>query len=206
MTVTVSFGSGSSPLTRGKRLPDDAGDPWIRLIPAHAGKTTSWTAQRRQRRAHPRSRGENDWLRVWFAGTPGSSPLTRGKRFRGGRRKGVHRLIPAHAGKTRPWRRNRPCAPAHPRSRGENNSFDSFADSSAGSSPLTRGKPVKYADLIGMLRLIPAHAGKTRWPGPGSCRCPAHPRSRGENYTLMSRVSVRTGSSPLTRGKPLGWG
>ena len=31
--------SGSSPLTRGKRLPDDSWDPRIRLIPAHAGKT-----------------------------------------------------------------------------------------------------------------------------------------------------------------------
>ena len=50
----------------------------------------------------------------------GSSPLTRGKRLFevGG---GAHgRLIPAHAGKTRDVSTSTTCAPAHPRSRGEN--------------------------------------------------------------------------------------
>ena len=49
--------------------------------------------------------------------------------------------------------------------------------------------------------LIPAHAGKTvterlrQWPGG------AHPRSRGENHGVESRVVNQTGSSPLTQGK-----
>ena len=51
---------GSSPLTRGK-LPDRLGAVRRRrLIPAHAGKTTSSSASLTTRRAHPRSRGEND--------------------------------------------------------------------------------------------------------------------------------------------------
>ena len=51
------------------------------------------------------------------------------------------------------------------------------------------------------MRLIPAHAGKTRSSASGAeCR-QAHPRSRGEN-TSMENPSISTvGSSPLTRGK-----
>ena len=30
----------------------------------------------------------------------------------------------------------------------------------------------------------------------------AHPRSRGENHGVQSRITNQTGSSPLTRGKP----
>ena len=32
----------------------------------------------------------------------------------------------------------------------------------------------------------------------------AHPRSRGENITMRPAGTSRTGSSPLTRGKPVG--
>ena len=52
-------GLGSSPLTRGKH-----GGRWPRggrgrLIPAHAGKTSTALSAASSRRAHPRSRGEN---------------------------------------------------------------------------------------------------------------------------------------------------
>ena len=73
-----------------------------RLIPAHAGKTSSRTATHCAARAHPRSRGEN------FTGIDGqrheagSSPLTRGKLTHARRRLTSMRLIPAHAGKTSP--------------------------------------------------------------------------------------------------------
>ena len=49
--------------------------------------------------------------------------------------------------------------------------------------------------------LIPAHAGKTtdHWC---TSRCSgAHPRSRGENPTLILTIKRGKGSSPLTRGK-----
>ena len=69
------------------------------------------------------------------------------------------------------------------------------------SSPLTPGKPPPRAVRGADLRLIPAHAGKTRERGARRGCGPAHPRSRGENIsaTLISRPS--RGSSPLTRGK-----
>ena len=71
----------------------------------------------------------------------------------------------------------------------------------SGSSPLTRGKPSFSAAGLRAVGLIPAHAGKTPALPVKINEVSAHPRSRGENYTLISRVKVSTGSSPLTRGK-----
>ena len=91
---------GSSPLTRGKPCAslDDCYPPG--LIPAHAGKTTTFPRAQRCERAHPRSRGENT-LRVTLAiVVRGSSPLTRGKHAHPRRRQDLQGLIPAHAGKT----------------------------------------------------------------------------------------------------------
>ncbi len=50
---------------------------------------------------------------------------------------------------------------AHPRSRGENSRVVLEAVHTAGSSPLTRGKPVNIDIHAATLGLIPAHAGKT---------------------------------------------
>ena len=194
---------GSSPLTRGKR--DDDGDPreQHRLIPAHAGKTSTSSRRRGLRPAHPRSRGENVMDPPSIALASGSSPLTRGKPQgpRGDRR--GHRLIPAHAGKTQPQAARRNPGRAHPRSRGENDCGGVIPVVGVGSSPLTRGKPHAPTVTAPTGGLIPAHAGKTMrvtvWVPLGA----AHPRSRGENLFALV-IGVRTfGSSPLTRGKPL---
>ena len=90
---------------------------------------------------------------------------------------------------------------AHPRSRGENPSVDCTAPNADGSSPLTRGKLVPaHLGAVG-LRLIPAHAGKTRHAPPTAPPHAAHPRSRGENSDITVTAVAATGSSPLTRGK-----
>ena len=91
----------------------------------------------------------------------GSSPLTRGKQRSPRDEIPWRGLIPAHAGKT--------CSslmivigfPAHPRSRGENWFADAARGVSEGSSPLTRGKPLKGWVREADNGLIPAHAGKT---------------------------------------------
>ena len=131
----------------------------------------------------------------------GSSPLTRGKQsevhphtYRGG-------LIPAHAGKTQIYDLGYYRERAHPRSRGENIRSAYLTAETAGSSPLTRGKPVQAAHDALCPRLIPAHAGKTGADtrlrrGPA-----AHPRSRGENPPAVAWKVWLDGSSPLTRGK-----
>ena len=136
----VRGASGSSPLTRGKRIGVSGFMVSVRLIPAHAGKTTASSQTVVNSAAHPRSRGENQgW--VWRdVHASGSSPLTRGKLDDDVRRGEEARLIPAHAGKTVTRCHARCHARAHPRSRGENLAAAWRARWRAGSSPLTRGK------------------------------------------------------------------
>ena len=197
----VSAGSGSSPLTRGKRFCElrvsfDAG-----LIPAHAGKTLLRAARILRRRAHPRSRGENDSGCRKTDHGEGSSPLTRGKRPHERNAEMHIRLIPAHAGKTSCGRSTARAGTAHPRSRGENSRCKRRRCWSAGSSPLTRGKPSWKGPEDLDKRLIPAHAGKTGYQPHVSTPPSAHPRSRGENARYVSPQASSDGSSPLTRGK-----
>ena len=135
-------GGGSSPLTRGKHANASMSGMLSGLIPAHAGKTRPRSRPCPSQPAHPRSRGENSFDRSCRCTAHGSSPLTRGKlsdelayEHNGG-------LIPAHAGKTHFVTRQPPWAGAHPRSRGENARSAAEAWMHAGSSPLTRGKPI----------------------------------------------------------------
>ena len=174
--------TGSSPLTRGKQSRCRSQEIVSGLIPAHAGKTALASSSIAPAAAHPRSRGENlATLRAWRAHS-GSSPLTRGKQLKrpGGRVR--PRLIPAHAGKTRPPHERTTGSEAHPRSRGENRP--------------DRNRTARRRGLI------PAHAGKTAWRGFLVVFGEAHPRSRGENHELRPLPLSFVGSSPLTRGKP----
>ena len=157
--------AGSSPLTRGKPPRSGTNRPRGRLIPAHAGKTRARRSPGSRSWAHPRSRGENFGLVRDHGRHMGSSPLTRGKRFRRGRRPPTLRLIPAHAGKTTRIRTVRNTSRAHPRSRGENALDFNPNHTLGGSSPLTRGKRAGELELATAPRLIPAHAGKTACAG-----------------------------------------
>ena len=177
----MSATHGSSPLTRGK--------------PHRKPRNTLRGG------AHPRSRGENDDSDDGFSSHCGSSPLTRGKH--GLRRPLVRleRLIPAHAGKTLTPAGIFVIQGAHPRSRGENLISAFRSAGPCGSSPLTRGKPEGERDRVFGVRLIPAHAGKTRRPCSAPAAGAAHPRSRGENTGWLRLTAILKGSSPLTRGK-----
>ena len=98
--VANSVRLGSSPLTRGKRARARSRGQRVRLIPAHAGKTSRRSRSTRSTPAHPRSRGENGGRVAGLRGVRGSSPLTRGKPHGVPQRPVRRRLIPAHAGKT----------------------------------------------------------------------------------------------------------
>ena len=197
--------AGSSPLTRGKRRDNLDSDREDGLIPTHAGKTPACPSPFYRRWAHPRSRGENTAIPRRCVSRRGSSPLTRGKRHVVPPRRIHQGLIPAHAGKTsaspygtaRKW--------AHPRSYGENGFIQVASPANEGSSPLMRGKRDTAAAAVGAAGLIPAHAGKTHRSAHCACRRGAHPRSRGENFTVSSTRRRRGGSSPLTRGKLPRW-
>ena len=155
-----------------------------------------------RRRAHPRSRGENSHGNRIGHMQSGSSPLTRGKPEHAGRNQRRRGLIPAHAGITSRSEFLGRQAGAHPRSRGENLHAQIPADYQPGSSPLTRGKPLSHVAGDHVLRLIPAHAGKTERRRRTLRSRRAHPRSRGENTRKMGLAAIVAGSSPLTRGKP----
>ena len=103
MSIHV-LADGSSPLTRGKPLIRVRLCSAGRLIPAHAGKTLSMLIDAWSPQAHPRSRGENQACSSSASAVVGSSPLTRGKLSGDRATKSDARLIPAHAGKTRPAR------------------------------------------------------------------------------------------------------
>ena len=114
-------------------------------------------------------------------------------------------LIPAHAGKTvcqacsycETW--------AHPRACGENIPLATHIDYRTGSSPRMRGKLPYYVGSDARMRLIPAHAGKTRTLVQQQAPCRAHPRACGENVPSGILASDQEGSSPRMRGKLFGF-
>ena len=194
---------GSSPLTRGKHQVSGEATARGRLIPAHAGKTCLLLWGKAPAPAHPRSRGENKKKADAKKADAGSSPLTRGKPAGVTHCPSCNGLIPAHAGKTTAVRQCLPNAGAHPRSRGENYIPPTQGTYTQGSSPLTRGKQEVQACDVTQWGLIPAHAGKTVVTVPRQAGKRAHPRSRGENPSLLKAMAALRGSSPLTRGKQL---
>ena len=153
----------------------------MRLIPAHAGKTSSDSSSARSEKAHPRSRGENIGPIISQVGDVGSSPLTRGKLKVIPDVGVVVRLIPAHAGKTR--------------------RFVGLGVRGMGSSPLTRGKRRRLVGCPARAGLIPAHAGKTCASSRARSAAAAHPRSRGENWTMARRSRPAPWLIPAHAGK-----
>ena len=133
----------------------------------------------------------------------GSSPLTRGAQRGRGDRGFCAGLIPAHAGSTWWWFPTGLGRSAHPRSRGEHEGAVAPGHAGGGSSPLTRGARAAAQHRDSGSRLIPAHAGSTRWVWFGLVWCGAHPRSRGEHCEDAASVPSGAGSSPLTRGAPI---
>ena len=193
--------TGSSPLTRGKRRDEAYLIHGMRLIPAHAGKTSPKHWAQQPAAAHPRSRGEKRIAVPRASNLSGSSPLAREKllnAYYDGHRVGssplargkpplpllpllLPRLIPARAGKTFV--------------------LGGWAMETRGSSPLARGKPGAVAARARVAGLIPARAGKTKGGAMHRPKGAAHPRSRGENPLSRAASAAEDGSSPLARGK-----
>ena len=197
------FTVGSSPRVRGKPYVGEQPALSRRLIPARAGKTQRVHHGFPWSRAHPRACGENCSRTSPHGHWAGSSPRVRGKPAfsRGFRCRG--RLIPARAGKTRPWpgatRRRR----AHPRACGENFAPRSIRHPTPGSSPRVRGKPNLPGRPSFASRLIPARAGKTPRVERRVLLLGAHPRACGENGHKEIMQIPGLGSSPRVRGKPI---
>ena len=192
---------GSSPLTRGKPVDLLLWGALKGIIPAHAGKTIHLPVILSAIRDHPRSRGENITRHTEPLMLDGSSPLTRGKPGHLRDERAASGIIPAHAGKTRGLRTGCMTGGDHPRSRGENRMGLATQPGELGSSPLTRGKRSDRRRNARHGRIIPAHAGKTDAVPLFDGHDGDHPRSRGENGSVLSFYAGGGGSSPLTRGK-----
>ena len=111
------------------------------------------------------------------------------------------RITPAHAGKTALSSRAS-CRPTdHPRACGENRPLAYLLSSSIGSPPRMRGKLLGVTFCAHILRITPAHAGKTALRLLSSQSASDHPRACGENIACLTDGVSDGGSPPRMRGK-----
>ena len=132
-----------------------------RIIPAHAGQTTSGLPGSVTSSDHPRACGANVEMHASLGSHVGSSPRMRGKLICRFCRRCRMRIIPAHAGQTT---RTTSCParyPDHPRACGANLGKIGSLFGSFGSSPRMRGKRRPRPCPRTPVRIIPAHAGQT---------------------------------------------
>ena len=88
----------------------------------------------------------------------------------------------------------------HPRVCGEHSCIPPTNPSSIGSSPRVRGTRLRQPRFAENVRFIPACAGNTESPIPGSWRAPVHPRVCGEHRRSRTLSKPPGGSSPRVRG------
>ena len=133
----------------------------------------------------------------------GSPPRMRGKPKWSQKKKVAAGITPAHAGKTQPRAGGSRVAGDHPRACGENRALRNTPRAPRGSPPRMRGK--QGHGILGELRrgITPAHAGKTRRTVRSLSAWRDHPRACGENKTTVTLHTVREGSPPRMRGKPI---
>ena len=177
---------GSSPRMRGKPSTRGLQGTRRRIIPAHAGQTTSGLPGSVTSSDHPRACGANVEMHASLGSHVGSSPRMRGKLRQQLHVPELFRIIPAHAGQT---------VSIVPRS---------FASRFAGSSPRMRGKLTTTGTIALLKLIIPAHAGQTPSRRPSTGPAPDHPRACGANYANHFVSCTISGSSPRMRGKRAG--
>ena len=193
---------GSSPLSRGIRMPARQRPGPGRIIPALAGNTPRDAGPDTVPEDHPRSRGEYHVVATRQGEITGSSPLSRGIRCPAIEADDVDRIIPALAGNTYHTMTYGSRQTDHPRSRGEYPCQCDLVRVTTGSSPLSRGihgAPFTQGTGVG---IIPALAGNTHDHRYRNHHCSDHPRSRGEYQSRTGCTDPSTGSSPLSRGIP----
>ena len=212
---------GSSPHTRGAPPSTFPKASAWRIIPAYAGSTGHTQPHGQLFADHPRIRGEHPLLLRCEFEWLGSSPHTRGALIMKDSISKSVRIIPAYAGSTSMSTMTGVRITDHPRIRGEHDDkrragqprsgiIPAYAGSTgqhtpshrpaSGSSPHTRGAPVKPLRGGVAHRIIPAYAGSTRAPPSASTRLRDHPRIRGEHLAKSLTEKLGGGSSPHTRG------
>ena len=108
---------------RGKRALTMSCSDFVRITPAHAGKTYLKFQFAAFLLDHPRACGENLVGEIVGTVQDGSPPRMRGKLANVDNSTGNWRITPAHAGKTQNTATNKRLNPDHPRACGENKLF-----------------------------------------------------------------------------------
>ena len=152
---------GSSPLSRGIRLPMTCITVLAGIIPALAGNTGTRQPAQESGADHPRSRGEYVTSQAPGLATMGSSPLSRGIPGSTGDLRLPGGIIPALAGNTGSACRQGCDDADHPRSRGEYAPHGHALFLREGSSPLSRGILGAHHGALLRPGIIPALAGNT---------------------------------------------
>ena len=193
---------GSSPHTRGARLPLGAPAWAAGIIPAYAGSTRLSGSDGDRGGDHPRIRGEHVRRQKNDPAWHGSSPHTRGAPTAPCPAPRNGGIIPAYAGSTGVEAYPIFDEADHPRIRGEHRRAIWNDAMMMGSSPHTRGALSCRAHRWRIGWIIPAYAGSTVEIPAASFPSEDHPRIRGEHGSNSATTIWSTGSSPHTRGAP----
>ena len=186
---------------RGKVQNDRAKRTKARITPAYAGKSQNICNVRILIRDHPRLCGEKLRSSESFCSVEGSPPPMRGKAQNGSKRRHVHRITPAYAGKRllRPFGKG--SDQDHPRLCGEKLETRHDFTEKLGSPPPMRGKVLKKNGCEREIRITPAYAGKSFQLGDVPAVQKDHPRLCGEKRRSEFLHTIPAGSPPPMRGK-----
>ncbi len=171
------------------------------ITPAHAGKSGVVSLLLGRCRDHPRACGEKNVSRAKHTIAAGSPPRMRGKELEPSTVTPSSWITPAHAGKSGNPRCACRQARDHPRACGEKNLGKSNAAALMGSPPRMRGKVCRGCQFCLLLRITPAHAGKSQKLFLSLAALWDHPRACGEKQSITPRSPAKSGSPPRMRGK-----
>ena len=177
-----------------------------RITPAHAGKRPVTRRTTRDTRDHPRACGEKMVFSSRATTDLGSPPRMRGKGAHSASGPVGKRITPAHAGKRRHTLMVCRHRRDHPRACGEKGTSPRRWKTAPGSPPRMRGKAHGQGQGIRLIRITPAHAGKSLPNDNNRWVVGDHPRACGEKHSRPWPAPGLLGSPPRMRGKGVNFG
>ena len=173
--------------------------PW--LTPACAGTSPPKPCPPPTRPAHPRVRGDIPDRDGRLVVGKGSPPRARGHPVPDEAALRGRGLTPACAGTSTARNRDGNAGRAHPRVRGDIDTYLYNGRPTWGSPPRARGHPARRRRRRREGGLTPACAGTSGRPARGAAGWRAHPRVRGDVSENPWRRHLQKGSPPRARGR-----
>ena len=170
------------------------------ITPAHAGNRPWCRPFLSRLRDHPRTCGEQSESVFSFSIITGSPPHMRGTAAAALAILLLPRITPAHAGNSLNAYTIRHGTEDHPRTCGEQFRVCAAMLAILGSPPHMRGTDFNWFFPVSECRITPAHAGNSKSVGDINCLSWDHPRTCGEQYTKVHRITGDKGSPPHMRG------